>query len=226
VASPLVFCTAAVLASVFHVFVKDEEGPLRLFLFGLLNIAAVLFISLRLPYRSVSFNGGAAFGALASLILSVCLLGLQDGGATSGYFPALIVLGTAALLVCALRTKLSRCLPSVVAPTAAVLPASESKLQSAPTGSSAVSAVGAKTAASSTNDALASPSAAVAASPVTVSPLPAVELVRVHVNPSSPEADEAVALPTASAVPIPPDSPSGATADSAASSSLPAPRAE
>jgi hypothetical protein len=214
------------LASVFHVFVKDEEGPLRLFLFGLLSIAAVLFISLRLPYRSLSFNGGAAFAALASLILSVCLLGLQDGGATSGYFPALIVLGFAALLVCALRTSLSRCLPSVVAPAAAVLPASESELQSAHTGSAAVSAVGAKPVPSSTSAPLASPSAAVAASPLAASPLPEVELVRVHVNPSSTESDEAEPLPTASAVPVPTDSPSGATADSGASSSPSAPMGE
>jgi hypothetical protein len=214
------------LASVFHVFVKDEEGPLRLFLFGLLSIASVLFISLRLPYRSLTFNGGAAFGALASLILSVCLLGLQGGGATSGYFPALIVLGTAALLVCALRTKLSRCLPSIVAPAAAVLPASESEHQSTHTGSAAVSSVGPKEAASSTSATLASPSAAVAASPLAASPLPSVELVRVHVNPAGTEADEAAPLPAAAAVPVPTDSPSGATAASAASSSPSAPLAE
>jgi hypothetical protein len=175
---------------------------LRLFLFGLLSIAAVLFISLRLPYRSLMFNGGAAFAALASLILSVCLLGLQDGGATSGYFPALIVLGTAALLVCALRTKLSRCLPSVVAPAAAVLPVS----QLAP----------------STNAALASPSAAVAASPVAASPLPAVELVRVHVGPASVE--EAAATSSAESGLAP--SPSAAAAAPSSSSVDSSPLAE
>jgi hypothetical protein len=95
-------CVAAV-----NVFIAAETPLLQFFLYGLLWSLQLLVISLYLPYDSLKRNVQNVLVGFATLTHSAIFLGVQRGGASSGYMIALLLLFALILTVLLFREKLA-----------------------------------------------------------------------------------------------------------------------
>ena len=74
-----------------NVFVDPTSPLLQFFLFGLLWSLQLLVIALFLPYDSLKRNVQNVLVGFATLAHSAVFLGVQKGGANSGFMVALLI---------------------------------------------------------------------------------------------------------------------------------------
>jgi hypothetical protein len=102
-----VLLVSCALASI-DVFVDQGRVPLlQFFLYGLLWTLQLLIVALYLPYDSFKRNVQNVLVGFATLTHSAIFLGVQQGGVSSGYMVALLLLFAAVLVVLLFREKLA-----------------------------------------------------------------------------------------------------------------------
>jgi len=106
------FLLCSCLLAIVDVFVSSDSSPLlRFFLFGLIWVVQLLFVSLWLPYDSLSLNVRNACIGFLTLAHAAVTLGLQEGGGRSAYLFTLLAFFAALLMLLLFREKLASRVP-------------------------------------------------------------------------------------------------------------------